>query len=683
MKKTNFTNAKLALVCGLLVFATAVKAQMVDTTVPQFHWAKNWGIYAGVDNIGTDQAGNVICAGLLTASADFDPGPDEFILTPGMEGLAQNAYISKFDANGNFSWAKKIEPDPNTPAAYDMYGIMGINSVAIGPVKGDIYIAGTFYGAMDLDPGPGVYTVTPDNDVDAFGDFWPSFFIVKLNANGDFLWGRKLDNYNGNNIHLAAYNNNGVEELFISGDYTQMTDPATDWTQFLQIDYDPGPGQYLVGGDPLLYGGDYGYLMKWDDNGNFEWFKKIADGVAGTPGIVLYDVGTPVFDRSGSMYMGGTFYGIMDISTNNTPYVVSSVDTLPTESTTSGIASEMFVSKYDHDGNLRWFKYSDAQPYVDAGMYYYPGIALSGLGVDSQSNLYIAPVFRGAYNLDRNLPLNGPATFYTFYNPLPQMGVYLPNYYASALMKYDSAGNFQWAKLFDNSESSGVANNKVSVSPGGEVYMIGDFRNDIDFDLGADTHIVHGPVSSAFTYLAKYDSGGNYLWAGRINTPVPLSDSVTGQNINDAVLDNQGNLIYGGMMWDTTGMDVDPTDAVFTLTSLEGMGEGYLVKLRLETTYTDTTTNTDTNTAIGNFAAMLNLKVFPNPNQGQLHIKSSKSLTNAGIQIYDISGKTVFERSGLNGMDFMCDLGGLPNGNYILRVTEGNRSASYKLVKQE
>lgn len=57
------------------------------------------------DNIAVDAADNIYISGYFRNTVDFNPGPGVFNLSsPG----ALNSFVAKYDANGNFIWAKKI-----------------------------------------------------------------------------------------------------------------------------------------------------------------------------------------------------------------------------------------------------------------------------------------------------------------------------------------------------------------------------------------------------------------------------------------------------------------------------------------------------------------------------------------------------------------------------------------------
>jgi len=72
-------------------------------------WAHNigsdWGSAQGIVtvDIAVDANNNTIVAGSFIGTADFDPGSSVASLTAGPQG---NGFIAKYDAAGNFLWAK-------------------------------------------------------------------------------------------------------------------------------------------------------------------------------------------------------------------------------------------------------------------------------------------------------------------------------------------------------------------------------------------------------------------------------------------------------------------------------------------------------------------------------------------------------------------------------------------------
>jgi len=132
----------------------------------------SWAIHFGNTNLdrsismAVDNNGNVITSGYFTGTVDFDPSPVVHSLTS--TGIyPNNTYLLKLDSGGHYVWAKKaggrdISADDN----------------------GNIFSTAILSGTMDLEPGPGNYTLTSIGPQD--------IFIRKLNASGTFVWAKSM-----------------------------------------------------------------------------------------------------------------------------------------------------------------------------------------------------------------------------------------------------------------------------------------------------------------------------------------------------------------------------------------------------------------------------------------------------------------------------------------------------------
>src|SRR5262249_40197050 len=126
-----------------------------------FVWAGQLGgarydVAWGVTN---DAAGNVYTVGYFQGTADFDPGPGAYNLTP---AGPSDAFISKLDSGGHFVWAGQLG------------GATGdVHALAVHlDAAGNVYTVGYFKGTADFDPGPGTYNLT---SAGGYG-----FFVSKL-----------------------------------------------------------------------------------------------------------------------------------------------------------------------------------------------------------------------------------------------------------------------------------------------------------------------------------------------------------------------------------------------------------------------------------------------------------------------------------------------------------------------
>ena len=139
-----------------------------------FMWVNCIG---GVENdfgedVVTDDEGGVYTFGRFDDSVDFDPSIETDIRsTVG----AQNSFIQKVDANGNFLWVKTIESgDLDGVADYNISNGITLDS------EMNILLCGHFYGIIDLDMGAG-------EDLDTSNGLSDMYFI-KLNPSGETVW---------------------------------------------------------------------------------------------------------------------------------------------------------------------------------------------------------------------------------------------------------------------------------------------------------------------------------------------------------------------------------------------------------------------------------------------------------------------------------------------------------------
>ncbi len=122
-----------------------------------FEWAHGFGQLNSDRGfaLDLDAADNLLVTGRFYGTIDFDPGPDQFLLS---DSQGSDAFVLKLDSDGNFDWAGSLGGTSG-----------GLEGVAIQLDSAEnIYIAGFFRGSADFDPGAGVDSRVSNGSRDAF-----------------------------------------------------------------------------------------------------------------------------------------------------------------------------------------------------------------------------------------------------------------------------------------------------------------------------------------------------------------------------------------------------------------------------------------------------------------------------------------------------------------------------------
>lgn len=400
----------------------------------------------------------------------------------------------------SFEWAKKFE---SSGARYTRPNITHDNA-------GNILVTGQFTGVMDMDPGPGVYTL---NTLGKDG-----VYFLKLNSNGDFIWAKMIT---ANTPFVYA-------DLLINAD--SKGDILITGSFFDTVDFDPGlPVHYLYCKDTVK-----NFVLKLNNYGDFMWVNKISGGA---------DVFDKVaFDSRDEIYMTGSFkikieFTIGTKTINLISKYTSSYNT--------------FICKFSTNGDLVWAKMIEAPNTVNgytivtddfgntyiagmfsgnidfdpnAGSHYlngnYDGFILkldtagnfkwvkqlhgsgfnyiSSIEIDNLGNIFTTGPFRGVTDFDPGIGVFNLASYPTIY------------LYSSYISKLDSSGNFIWAKPIISTNE--IFSNHLVLDALSNICIMGSYIGTAIFNsdsLNIDS--IHS-TNTAF-FFAKYDSSGNHLWA--------------------------------------------------------------------------------------------------------------------------------------------------------------------------
>jgi len=269
-----------------------------------FQWARTWG---GTDweynrGVAVDSSGNVYVPGYYAGVVDFDPDPvgEDNHTSNG----AQDAFVSKFDPDGNFLWARTW----GGSSSEDAYG-------AETNAFGNVYVTGQFQGTVDFDPDPIDKENHSSNGVQ-------DVYLVKFDSTGDFIWARTWGGSAWDYGHDVAVDSSG--NVYCVGWFAGT------------VDFDPG-----TGGDNHTPDVDPGvYLSKFDSSGNFIWARTW-----GGSSYQNYDFGIGVnVDNYSNIYIAGRYTGMVDFDPS----------TGGTDNHTSEGDVDAFLSSFDSAGVFRW-----------------------------------------------------------------------------------------------------------------------------------------------------------------------------------------------------------------------------------------------------------------------------------------------------------------------------------------
>jgi hypothetical protein len=305
------------------------------------------------------------------------------------------------------------------------------------------------------------------------------------------------------------------------------------------------PSTTYFNSSPLVTKGGYDiFLSKYDSAGNFKWAKCAGsintdwgNGVAtdslGNSFVTGYfsdsisfdtfslvntgaqDVFVTKYDVNGNVLWAKSANGLYtDISygittdRNGNAYIVgeftSTSLTVGTYTLTSA-GHGIFIIKYDRNGNVTWAKGGTAS---NAGA--------RGISCDKHGNIFITGY------------ASGNLSFGTYTLPNPNGNIFL--------LKLDTSGNVLWGKTSQNANTAYGFSAAADLN--GNCAITGTFMNSTNITFGAYTLTNVNPGTSE-TFIAKYDGSGNVLWA--------KSGSSQGDDDGYSVTtDNIGNLYLAG-----------------------------------------------------------------------------------------------------------------------------------------
>lgn len=355
---------------------------------------------------------------------------------------------------------------------------------------GNVYITGTFKDTVDFDPGIGVADLVTIINPNA-----KSIFLAKYDADGNYIYAISIG-------HEVAVDTTQLSSTAIAVDDNGNTYIMGNFNG--TIDFDPGPGTAFLTNNHFYSL----FIAKYDSNGNYVYAKKIG-GYVTSWGIKV--------DQLENVYIAGFFY--------------STVDFDPGPGTAGFTASgdnDIFFAKYDEFGNYVFVKRMGSSGNDSAW----------DLALDNFDNIYITGTYQGSVNFNPNT--GGGVAVLTSATE-----------WSSFFAKYDSNGNYIYAKNLSHNGDNVVQASAITVDANSNLYLTGLLRGTADFDPSSNTVNLSSVAGSDDVFLAKYDANGNYLFAKSMGSPqLDIAHGIA--------LDNDGNAHITGICSNAADFDPGP-----------------------------------------------------------------------------------------------------------------------------
>jgi hypothetical protein len=551
-------------------------------------WGKTIGGSGQDRPSGMDVApdGEISLTGYFNGTVDFNPGS-------GVNNLTSNGnrdiFVLKLNSNGDYDWAQKFGsslPDEGVATCFDL--------------NGNVYITGFYQETVDFNPGSGTNN---------FSAISYDIFILKLDANGNYVWNYELGSNpaeQGRAIQCDASGN-----VYTSGSYAST------------LDFNLGAATEIMSATGVA---DI-YLLKLTNDGDFVWSRKIG-------GISNEYAFSMSIDADGAAILGGYF-------TSTTTF-----NSFPNVAVTSAGLDDAFVVKFNSDGDHEWTRTIGSTGYDRT----------AAVTTDAQGNVYATGIFQGTVDLNPNSGIEN----------------YTAALEDCFVIKLSTNGEFVNASVMGGQGSDysyGIATDAIGgIYTTGSFTQTADFDpsdlvNELTSIGGFDAFLSKWSqcvplntvdVQSAcdqFTWIDgnTYTSNNNtasvqLTTSAGCDSTVTLNLTINTVNVGVTVsgLTLSANMVGAQYQWVNCNNNFQPiagaTQSNFTPTS----SGSYAVVVSANGCEDTSNCNFINTVGLDELEKGAALSVYPNPSNGHFQINSNKAFNHASIRVTNAAGTLVF-----------------------------------------
>jgi Secretion system C-terminal sorting domain len=554
-----------------------------------------------------DASLNLYTTGNFKRTIDFNPSATVNNFTANASSTKGDIYLNKLDASGNYVWNKQFT---SVSAKVGQVIVDGL---------GNVIICGEFNGVIDCDPSAAVFNLTPAGVSGSTGS--DNFFIIKLDATGNFLWAKQLAGiaktttaFYDTDLGIDASNN-----IYIASSFTST------------MDFDPSSAVFNL---TSLSAYPATFVTKLNGSGNFQWAKSLGNTTANVNNDIAFTV-----DASSNVVLTGSFTGTKDFDPSSNVFNL----TCPS----SGPSNCQYVLKLDNSGN-----------FVSA-FYFEIDLLRVDIKTDLLNNIYLSCSSAGG-DFD------------------PGSGV---NFVSGTggedgcIVKLSSSGSFLWVAQFTGASANFV--NNLTFDNNNNVYACHIFNGTVDFDPSTTcTRNLSSPSVTSIG-IVKLASNGGYLWSGQI-IHGQFNDQSCRILATNSVLYIVGNYTGYPDLNPTSGTFTAPGGGYqmfFSKLTLCTSNCPILV---------DPCTPPN-RMALGIADAAIldnNLSLFPNPSNGAFTLDLGKEYKQANVRITNVTGKVLAEYQYKDAQKTALQFDGAPGFYWLDITTEEGKLPRMKLMKE-
>jgi hypothetical protein len=222
----------------------------------------------GVD-IAVDHLSNIYVSGYFSGDVDFDPGPEEVIISSSVS----KAFLLKLSNNGDFKWIKTFG-----------------NSVVTGMQietddSNNIVLCGAFKDSIDMDPDTSTFMLYSKGDFDVQ--------VSKLDSSGNFIWAKSIGSYKREmmtDLKISKSNNS----IICTGSFKDE-----------EIDFNPGDSTHLITG---LNKTSNSFLLCLSNDGDFKWVSHYGDIIGSC------EIEALTIDKEDNLYIFSEYEGTVNFN---------------------------------------------------------------------------------------------------------------------------------------------------------------------------------------------------------------------------------------------------------------------------------------------------------------------------------------------------------------------------------